>query len=112
MSWTEFRRLSISEGEEAIVEIWKCLEEYDLPTPRMTISFLGGKGIIIRLDIEDPLWAIVLRRRLSNSAVPNAYVALTYWGEKQGSRYARAVQVAPLVEKHASTRLLHRRRPK
>lgn len=59
--------LSLPEAEEAIVEIWSCLEEYDIPSPAMSVDVRADSRITMGLSFEEPLWAELVSLRLSNS---------------------------------------------
>jgi hypothetical protein len=48
--------LSISEAEEAIAEVWSCLEKYSIPSPRLKAT-RANKRITIELSgFDEPLW--------------------------------------------------------
>jgi hypothetical protein len=55
---------SMSDAEDAIVETWAMVEEYDLPSPGMTFSFRGRSRMNIALSIDDPVAAHTLTLRL------------------------------------------------
>jgi len=59
--------LSLPEAEEAIVEIWSCLEEYHIPSPAMSVDVRANSRVTIGLSFEEPLWAELVSLRLSNS---------------------------------------------
>jgi hypothetical protein len=64
MTQVEFHSLSMREAEEVLVEIWRCLEEYDIPAPRMKFGFEGPARVNIRLELEEPVWAAIVTWRL------------------------------------------------
>jgi hypothetical protein len=58
--------LSISEAEEAIAEVWSCLEEYSIPSPRLKAT-RANKQITIELSgFDEPLWTKLVDSYLSN----------------------------------------------
>jgi hypothetical protein len=66
MSAIKLRGLSMSEAEEAIAELWSCLEEYGIPSPKLKAT-CAHKRITIELSaLDDPLWAKLVDTRLSN----------------------------------------------
>jgi hypothetical protein len=71
MTQVEFHSLSMREAEEALVEVWRCLEEYDIPAPRMIFTFEGAARVNIRLDVGEPVWADLIRWRLTSVSGAN-----------------------------------------
>jgi len=65
MTAISFCQLSMPEAEEVIAEIWNCLEEYGIPSPRMAIDFQGHASIRLEVRLDEPLWAHLLLSRLS-----------------------------------------------
>jgi hypothetical protein len=65
MTSINFRRLSMPEAEEVIAEIWNCLEEYGMPSPRVAFDFQGDAGVSLEVRMDEPLWTHVLVQRLS-----------------------------------------------
>lgn len=61
----ELNGLSASEAEEALVEIWSCLEEYVIPSPRIVFAFRADNDVDMEISIEEPLWAEMVTARLS-----------------------------------------------
>lgn len=61
----ELNGLSTSEAEEALVEIWSCLEEYVIPSPRIAFAFRADNDVGMEISIEEPLWAEIVTARLS-----------------------------------------------
>ena len=55
-----FQLLSISDAEEAVVEIWRILEEYNLPSPAMTCMFRGSSRVKIALRVDNVMDAQTL----------------------------------------------------
>jgi hypothetical protein len=56
----------MSEAEEAIAELWSCLEEYGIPSPKLKAT-CANKRITIELSaLDEPLWAKLVDTRLSN----------------------------------------------
>lgn len=60
-----FDLLSIPDAEDAIAETWNILEEYDIPSPGMTVTFRGNSRVNIALRVDDPVDAQILVRRLA-----------------------------------------------
>ena len=61
----ELSGLSMSEAEEALVEIWSCLEEYAIPSPRIAFAFRTDTEVGMKMSLEEPLWAEIVTVRLS-----------------------------------------------
>jgi hypothetical protein len=64
----EFRRLTMHEAEEALAEMWNCLEEYDIPSPRMAFDFAGDERVSMDVFMDESIWADIMMLRLSNCA--------------------------------------------
>lgn len=60
-----FHILSIPNAEEAIAETWRILEEYGIPSPKMTFTFRGSSRVKIALRVDDPVDARTLMLRLA-----------------------------------------------
>jgi hypothetical protein len=60
-----FHLLSIPDAEDAIAETWNILEEYDIPSPGMTVTFRGDSRVNIALHVDDPVDAQILVLRLA-----------------------------------------------
>jgi hypothetical protein len=58
--------LPLPEMEEAIVEIWKCVEEYQMPSPKLKFDFQGDTAASMALHVEDRVSFAILSARLSN----------------------------------------------
>jgi hypothetical protein len=65
MRVVQCQRLSISEAEDVVAEIYGCLEEYNVPMPKMAFSFLGGSRVSITMRIDDPIAANMMHLRLA-----------------------------------------------
>jgi hypothetical protein len=52
--------LSIPDAEEAVIKIWRILEEYDMPSPGMTFIFRGNSRVKIALRVDDSVDAQIL----------------------------------------------------
>jgi hypothetical protein len=66
--------LSLPEAEEAIAELWSCLEEHDIPSPVMSVHVRPGARITMGFSFEKPFWAKLVSLRLSRwmrSTVPS-----------------------------------------
>jgi hypothetical protein len=55
-----FQLLSISDAEEAVVEIWRILEEYNIPSPAMTCMCRGSSQVKIALRVDNVMDAQTL----------------------------------------------------
>ena len=66
MSAIRLRGLTLSEAEEAIMEVWSCLEEYGIPSPKLKASRTNSRMTIELSMFDDPLWAKLVDTRLSN----------------------------------------------
>jgi len=58
--------LPLSQVEEAIVEIWNCVEEYRFPSPSLRLDFRGRNLAKMGLGTEDRVLLSILSARLSN----------------------------------------------
>ncbi len=65
MPLIHFHLLSIPDAEDAIAEAWNILEEYDIPSPGMTVTFRGSLRVNIALRVDDALDAQTLMLRLA-----------------------------------------------
>jgi hypothetical protein len=65
MTAIKFSRLSMPEAEEVIAEIWNCLEEYGMPSPRIAFDFHGNASVSLQVRLDEPVWARLLVLRLS-----------------------------------------------
>jgi len=73
MAVIELDGLSLAEAEEAIAEVWSCLEEYDIPSPVMSVDVRGTARFTLAFSFEEPIWAKLVSLRLSSltgSAAP------------------------------------------
>jgi hypothetical protein len=59
--------LSLPEAEEAIAEIWSCLEEYDIPSPVVSVEFRDNSRMTVGFSFAEPIWADLVSLRLSTS---------------------------------------------
>ena len=66
MSSIRLRSLTMSEAEEAIAELWSCLEEYGIPSPKMNATRAHKRIIIELFELDEPLWAKVVGTCLSS----------------------------------------------
>ena len=65
MALIELRQLSMRDAEEAITEIWTCLEEHDLATPQFEFEF--HRDTIVSLSFRvDTDFSRVVELRLAN----------------------------------------------
>jgi hypothetical protein len=63
----KLRGLSMSEAEEAIAELWICLEEYSIPSPPKLKIFRTHNQITIEMSrFEEPLWTKFVDTHLRN----------------------------------------------
>lgn len=56
--------LALPEAEEAIAEIWSCLEEYDIPSPAVRVGLRADARMNMKFDFDEPVWAELVRVRL------------------------------------------------
>ena len=66
MSVVQFRRLSMSEAENVMAEICRCLEEYDVAEPEMAFSFHGFSRVSISVRIDNSIAANMVNLRLAS----------------------------------------------
>jgi hypothetical protein len=64
--------LPLREIEQALVEIWQCVEEYRMPSPGLTFDFLGETMASMTLRIEDGVLFEILSVRLANWIVTSS----------------------------------------
>ena len=57
MTVIELDGLSLPEAEEAIAEIWSCLEEYSIPSPVMSVDVRAPARITLGFKFDEPIWA-------------------------------------------------------
>lgn len=65
MADINFNGLSLCEAEEAVAEIWSCLEEYDIPSPVVNVGACTNARITMGFTFEEPIWAELVTHRLS-----------------------------------------------
>lgn len=90
--------LSLFEAEEAICEIWSCLEEYNIPSPVMSLDDRADGTVAIGFVFDEPMWTELVRLRLSGwmgSATPDGNSTALLAGGIGGA--ARAMH-APTTE--------------
>lgn len=61
----EFRSLSVQDAEQVLAEIWKCLEEFDIASPRLGVKFGGEADVTLRCRFDEQLSARIVAMRLS-----------------------------------------------
>ena len=66
MSAIKLRGLSLSEAEEAIVELWTCLEEYGIPSPKVKVSRTDRRVTMELSGFDDSLWTELIDTYLTN----------------------------------------------
>lgn len=66
MAVINFHLASAAEAEDAIADIWVCLEEYGIPSPGLTFSFPDASCVSIALRVDDAVAARLLMLRLGN----------------------------------------------
>jgi hypothetical protein len=62
----ELDRLSLPDAEEAIAEIWSCLEEYGIPSPIMSVDFHANAKVTMGFTFDEPIGAQLVSLRLSS----------------------------------------------
>lgn len=65
MATINFPRLSVDDAEEVIAEIWNCLEEYRIPSPRLKCDFRRGGDLSLECQFGEAVWAKLIALRLS-----------------------------------------------
>jgi hypothetical protein len=85
MAVIELCRLSLPDAEEAITEVWSCLEEYGIPSPTLRVDFHANARVSMGFTFDEPIGAHLVSLRLSNwvpSSVerdrPDATIAQEY----------------------------------
>jgi hypothetical protein len=59
--------LSMPEAEEAIAELWTCLEEYGIPSaPKLKVSGTNSRITIEMSRFDEPLWSKFVENHLTN----------------------------------------------
>ena len=58
--------LALSEAEEAVAELWFCLEEFRLSSPTMAVDIHPDGQVTMEFSFDEPLWAELVGIRLSN----------------------------------------------
>jgi hypothetical protein len=66
MAVIELDRLSLPDAEEAIAEVWSCLEEYGIPSPIMRVGFHANAKVTMGFTFDEPIGAQLVSLRLSN----------------------------------------------
>jgi hypothetical protein len=61
----EFRSLSVQDAEQVLAEIWNCLEEFDIRSPRLVVKFGGQSEVTLRCRFDEQLSARIVAMRLS-----------------------------------------------
>jgi hypothetical protein len=61
----EFRSLSLQDAEQVLAEVWNCLEEFDIPSPRLVVKFRGQTEVVLRCRFSEQLSARIVAMRLS-----------------------------------------------
>jgi hypothetical protein len=115
MSKIKFHRLSICEAEEVVVDIWKCLEEYDFPVPRLTFDFHDAATVSIVLEVEEPVSAVIMNWRMSSWVDAGSYgTDPTQNTRKQPCAHGHPLGVQPttLLEMHVAAAAPYRHWPR
>jgi hypothetical protein len=66
MAVIELDRLSLPDAEEAIAEVWSCLEEYGIPSPIMNVDFHANAKVTMGFTFDEPIGAQLVSLRLSS----------------------------------------------
>jgi hypothetical protein len=86
-----FKLLSIPDAEDAIAETWSILEEYDIPSPKLTFTFRGTSQVKIALRVDDPVDAQTVMLRLA----PLGSVVERWHGASAEVKLTRCPHVRP-----------------
>lgn len=65
MASIAFRRFSMDEAEEIVAEIWRCLEQYDIPSPEMSSQLSAPEIVNLSFHFREKAWADIVARQLS-----------------------------------------------
>jgi hypothetical protein len=52
-------------AEEVVAEIWRLLELYDIPSPKMKFDFPEPSIVCLSFDFNESAWAEIVSRHLS-----------------------------------------------
>jgi hypothetical protein len=66
MAVIKLDRLSLADAEEAIAEVWSCLEEYGIPSPMMSVDFHTNARVTMGFTFDEPIGAQLVSLRLSS----------------------------------------------
>jgi hypothetical protein len=66
MAVIELDRLSLPDAEDAIAEVWSCLEEYSIPSPIMSVDFHANAKVTMGFTFDEPIGAQLVSVRLSS----------------------------------------------
>jgi hypothetical protein len=87
MAAIKLEGLSLPEAEEALSEVWCCLEEYGIPSPRMEVDLRANARIGMEFSFDEPVWADLVSMRLSDWLRSSALA----------ERGSKLVETAPLL---------------
>jgi hypothetical protein len=61
----EFRNLSVQDAERVLAEVWNCLEEFEVPSPRLAVKFREGAEVTLQCRFSETLSARLVAMRLA-----------------------------------------------
>jgi hypothetical protein len=61
----EFRNLSVPDAERVLAEVWNCLEEFELSSPRLAVKFRGEAEVTLQCRFSETLSARLVAMRLA-----------------------------------------------
>lgn len=82
----------MDEAEEVVAEIWRLLELYDIPSPKMKFDFSAPSVVCLSFDFNESAWAEIVSRHLSGWQVSPATQPSI---RAIVSKHARAARVMP-----------------
>jgi hypothetical protein len=98
----EFRSLSVQDAEQVLAEIWNCLEEFDIPSPRLVVKFRGEAEVELRCRFAETLSARLVGMRLSRWIAGN---------ERRGTLLERNPEVVLFPVFSGEPQIVRRREP-
>jgi hypothetical protein len=81
MATIELHGLSMQEAEAVVAEIWGCLEEYQIPSPDLTVAVDARGHVSVGCRFRERVWMQVVATRLST------WVTASNLGKARSRRY-------------------------
>jgi hypothetical protein len=73
MAVIEFDGLSVQDAEEVIAEIWTCLEQYAIPSPKLRVHVHNGTEVTVHFRFSEAIWADVVSARIGKGYLVPAH---------------------------------------